>query len=96
MAWTDWGLVEPFDIDHGELDGLTPQMGFVLGVEWQQFRQALLTNPEPFLQAVHTANEARLLSLCQRHGRPAKSTWLHDDHEGHRVLHVPEDPNAED
>ena len=37
----NYSLAEPFGIDHGELDGLTPQEVFALGVEWQLFRYQL-------------------------------------------------------
>ena len=30
-------LIEGFDIDNGELEGLTPQECFIIGVEWCQF-----------------------------------------------------------
>jgi hypothetical protein len=83
----DYTLCEPFDIDDGELDGLGPQLVFCLGVEWQLTRQELESG-EPFERTIHTENSARLLAMCERHGRKAKVTWLHDDYETWRVLTV--------
>ena len=34
---TQFECSEPFGIDNRELDGLTPQFIFTLGVEWQIF-----------------------------------------------------------
>ena len=83
----DFELVEPFDIDHGELDGLTLQQAFVLGVEWRMFREQLQTG-DSFSRMIHTDNLERLTRLCQRHGRGWQEQILDDDW---RILHVSEE-----
>lgn len=85
----NYSLVEPFGIDHGELDGLTPQEVFTLGVEWQLFR-GQLEHPdvEAFQFQAHTANAERLKAMCKRHGREVKQCWLHEDYAEWCVLHV--------
>jgi hypothetical protein len=85
----NYGLVEPFDIDRGELDGLTPQECFTLGVEWEMFR-ARLESGEAFVTQVHTANAQRLLAMCRRKGRAVTDHWLHEDYPDWRVLKVSE------
>lgn len=69
----EWGLVELFGIDGGELTGLTPEQGFVLGVEWEMFRRQLLALSEAHgsvsLQApLHDANKIRCQQMAQRSG----------------------------
>jgi len=78
MHNADYTLCEPFDIDGGELDGLSLQQSFVLGVEWQMFRAQLLSG-EPFKRMVHAANVGRLTALCSRHGRKCREEVVHDD-----------------
>jgi hypothetical protein len=66
-----FGLVEPFDVDHGELAGMTAKEAFCLGVEWQVFRDLLPVRRGAFEDLVHAGNGERLLALCARHGRKA-------------------------
>jgi hypothetical protein len=73
-----FGGVEPFGIDHGQLDGLSPQECFVLGVEWEMVR-ALAGAPEGFGRPVHAANRGRLAALLDRRGRAYRLTHMHDD-----------------
>lgn len=63
-----WSLVEPFDIDNGELDGLSGQECFVLGVEWAIVRH-LLEGGGGFCKTVHAASVQRLVNLGRRSGR---------------------------
>lgn len=65
----DFSLVEPFDIDNQELNGLSLQECFTIGVEWQMFRQRLLSTDQPFTELIHNINSARLTSMVERHGR---------------------------
>jgi hypothetical protein len=74
-----WGLVEPFEIDNGELDGLRPQECFALGVEWQMFRSQLQSG-KPFTTLVLASNADRLTKLAERsqrfvESRPASDGW---------------------
>ena len=59
----DFDLVDPFYIDSGELDGLSLQTAFVLGVEWATLRERLASE-KTFRCPVHAANASRLLKLC--------------------------------
>lgn len=71
-------LVEPFDIDDGELDGLSPQECFTLGVEWQAVR-ANLESGDDFTWTVHAENRGRLQAMMERNGRPVRFTFMEDD-----------------
>lgn len=75
----EWGLVEPFDVDNGQLDGLTAAECFTLGVEWQMFR-AKLDEDGSFVDQVHTANADRLMAMARRRGKQVTRHWLHDDY----------------
>ncbi len=76
----DYGLLEPFDIDSGELDGLTPQHVFCLGYEWRHV-QEMLNAGTPFHNPIlHAANANRVKRMCIRRGRKFKveataDTW---------------------
>jgi hypothetical protein len=41
----DWNLVVSFEIDNGELAGLSPEDAFVLGVEFELFHEDLTKTP---------------------------------------------------
>jgi hypothetical protein len=69
-------LVDPFEVDEGELDGHTPEEAFALGVEWASFRGRLAAEPGEFSETVHTANVPRLLRMAARRGRETKATWM--------------------
>lgn len=59
-------LEEPFDVDDGELDGLTPQQCFTLGVEWSNIRAAADSDrlDDPFL--IHELNVPRIKAIARR------------------------------
>lgn len=66
----DFGLVDSFHIDHGELDGLSPQECFVLGVEWSAAYALVLSDGEPTQERlIHHRNAERLTALCEKYGR---------------------------
>jgi hypothetical protein len=67
----DYGLVEPFDIDNGELAGLRPQDCFVLGVEWQMVHTILATG-KPASMPLHAKNASRIKRMCIRRDRAFK------------------------
>lgn len=73
----EWGLVESFGIDDGELDGLLPHECFTLGVEWRLFYEQLLRG-QAFEQTVHVRNRLRLRALCSRHARRCDVTPVDD------------------
>lgn len=84
----EFGLIEPFDVDHGELDGLTPAQCFTLGVEWERFCCALYqSNPktgekkeeaQPFAFLCNERNAERLIAMAERHGRFCEQRTKHD------------------
>lgn len=78
MADHEYELSEPFDIDNGELDGLSPQVCFVLGVEWHMVRQQA-DGPAPFSRPIHARNRDRIAAMMERRGRQFKITYMHDD-----------------
>jgi hypothetical protein len=85
----EFGLVESFDVDSGELDGLSPQMCFSLGVEWEIFRQRLKSG-KPFTEIYMSPNGDRLAKLAERAGRfvearPASDGWTKITVGGYRV-----------
>jgi hypothetical protein len=62
-----FNIMEPFDIDRGELDGLRPQECFVLGVEWQMIAM-LADKGKEFKKLMHPKNQARIEALLNRRG----------------------------
>jgi hypothetical protein len=79
-----FGLIEPFHIDNGQLDGYTPQECFTLGVEWQKYWQFALNHdtglslpPGPHL--LNSANLQRVLGLLQAHSVPFTHRLVNDD-----------------
>lgn len=62
-----YDLMEPFDIDHGELDGLRPQDVFVMGYELCQFH-ALADKGLAFQKPAHVANIDRISAALNRRG----------------------------
>ena len=59
-----YGLIQKFHVDDGELDGLAPQLIFVLGVEFGSFQSELQRNSEPFRESVHVENSKRIQHMC--------------------------------
>ena len=75
---TTWEPVRPFDIDNGELDGLSLQEAFVLGYELAQI-DALFDSGESFAKPVHAKNADRIKAEADRRGRKYQLTWLTED-----------------
>lgn len=63
-----YGLKEPFDIDAGELDGVSPVQAFTLGVEWQMVSEGLGSG-ESIERPIHDENVSRIKRMCIRRGR---------------------------
>jgi hypothetical protein len=70
--------VEPFDIDDGELDGLTPQEAFVLGVEWHMVLIQSRAD-EPFEMPMHSRNKDRIEALLRRMDRVFTLVYMRED-----------------
>lgn len=65
---SDYGLIEPFDIDNGELDGLTPQQCFVLGYELATISKRAVDS-WAFECYVHADNIYRVSNALQKRDR---------------------------
>jgi hypothetical protein len=74
----EFGLIKSFQIDNGELDGLSPQECFVLGYELAQVDQSLKTTSE-IHQPVHAENQVRIESAYKDADRQYRLTWLPGD-----------------
>jgi len=64
----DYELVEPFEADGNSLRGVSSEIAFTLGVEWQMFRQRLKTG-QPFQTLCLSMNTQRLVKMAERHRR---------------------------
>ena len=56
----DFELQKSFNIDNGELDGLSPQECFVLGYELAQIDGLVSGLSGPFEKPIHAANKERI------------------------------------
>ena len=65
----EFQLVERFHIDNGELYNIAPERVFVLGVQFQMFREELLSNHEEFGTYIYTENVDRIMKMCWNHKR---------------------------
>lgn len=74
----EFGLIKSFDIDDGQLDGLTPQHIFVLGYELATI-DWLLQQPAEITRNVHAANRERIEKSCKDSGRRFKLSWISFD-----------------
>lgn len=75
---SNWSCIEPFGIDNGELDGLSPQECFTLGVEWEMIRQKILSL-ESFTHMLHAENRERVEALLNRHNCQHYMTFMAGD-----------------
>jgi hypothetical protein len=71
-------LFKPFNIDNGELDGLSAQQCFVLGYELAEIEALLKLAPE-FQKPVHADNRLRIEQFCADSGRQYRLDWMPDD-----------------
>lgn len=79
MSEREFGLVKSFQIDHGELDGLSPQECFVLGYELAQIDHLVEEVAEEISKPVHAKNKSRIEKTCEDAGRQYYLTWPADD-----------------
>ena len=75
---TDFGLGKSFDIDDGELEGLSPQECFVLGYELAQIDH-LVGEPGAASKPVHARNRERIEKSCRDAEREHTLTWMPED-----------------
>ena len=64
----NYELVEPFDMDDATLADLSPQLAFILGVEYQILREKLKSG-RPFTTLCLPQNAARLVKMAEHHER---------------------------
>ncbi len=74
----DFGLLKPFDIDDGELDGESSQQCFVLGYELAQI-DAEIERPKAINKPVHAANQHRIRKSCTDAERTFSLAWMEGD-----------------
>ena len=70
-----------FYIGDGELDGVTTEEAFELGVFWEMFRTSLLKGGS-FGHLVHVSNRDRIVKMLNQMGRKFKFERVDDDVEG--------------
>lgn len=75
---SDFGLIQSFDVDDGQLDEFRRNECFVLGYELCLIDEEL-KRPEPINRPIHSANQDRVRKSCEKSGREFKLTWPHDD-----------------
>lgn len=75
---SNFGLIKRFDIDDGELDGLSSQQCFVLGYELAQI-DSLLSSKNAIRKPVNADNRARIEAACRDSGREFRLTWMPGD-----------------
>lgn len=71
-------MVEPFYIDDGELNGLSPEQIFVLGFEFGSIREKI-ERGQPFSQMFHSDNYDRIKAMCENRDDLNWTLHLHDD-----------------
>lgn len=70
----EYGLVRPFLIDNGELEGCTRAEAFVLGYELALIDH-LIDNEKAWQTTVHSANQARIEHQLNAAGREYRWEW---------------------
>lgn len=75
----DFGLVESFGIDGGELDGCSKQECFVLGYEFLQVCHQMNVFDIGNGHLVHSANVSRLQSAADGRNKVLTVQYLADD-----------------
>jgi len=74
----DFEMFKPFDVDDGQLDGLTPAEVFVLGYELGELDEYLKTG-QAWVKPVHADNRERIEKSCRDAGREFTLTWMEGD-----------------
>jgi hypothetical protein len=74
----EFGLIKSFDVDDGQLDGISPQQCFVLGYELAQV-DGLLAQPDAFTRIVHAENADRIRFACREAKLQFRLTWMEGD-----------------
>lgn len=72
-------LLESFNIDDGQLDGLTPQTCFVLGYELSQVSRRAEADRTEWRIPIHAENQSRVATALVKRNRPHLITWMPND-----------------
>lgn len=78
MSDADYKPIRPFDIDNGELTGLSQQECFVLGYELAMV-DAQIASGEAFERPIHADNSGRIRAELMRRNRRFTIRWAEDD-----------------
>jgi len=62
----EWEMLDSFDIDNGELAGLTLVQAFVLGAEYMDIRTKAMAG-DPFEAYIQAQNAQRISLMLNRH-----------------------------
>lgn len=73
-----FGLIQSFEIDDGQLDGITPEKAFVLGIEWQTI-YAAAKRRKPATLICRSENKNRIQSMLDKLNRPHRWIWSSAD-----------------
>lgn len=77
---SQFGLIETFDIDDGQLEGHTPAGCFVLGYELARISEWAEHRPEAMAGLlVHASNQSRVAAALTLRNRRFRWRWPHDD-----------------
>lgn len=74
----EWKSKRPFDVDDGQLEGLSAAEVFVLGYELAQV-DAKIAIGKAFDSLIHSANRDRIEAELKRRDRQYKFTFMHND-----------------
>lgn len=79
MPDKEFGLEESFNIDDGQLEGMTPQEIFVLGYELGSISIEAEHNAENFHRLAHIDNQSRIEAALAKRERQFEVKFAHDD-----------------
>lgn len=75
----EFGLVESFGIDDGQLEGLRPQECFVLGYELADISRRVDESNKGFSCLFHAENRQRISNALIKRNRRFKMEWMESD-----------------
>lgn len=79
MSDENYVLLESFQIDDGELDGMSPQECFVLGYELATISKRAEVDPSEWRTLMHADNQKRVATALVKRSRPHLITWMRND-----------------
>lgn len=73
-----WTIVQDFCIDHNELEGVSPEKAFILGVEFMQCAIMAKTSYR-WKRTIHAENSPRIILMLKEAGHSFSHYFLHED-----------------